>query len=260
MFELHRRCFSPSNNCPYQVDYLSNGTSSIGFLVEDVLHLITNDDETKPVEAKITFGFVTLKILWEGSDWILPNGLFGHGVDNTSVPSILAKEKLVSNSFTLCFGYDGVGRITFGNKGSSDQGETPLNLRQSHPTYNVSVTQIKVGGNAGDLEFNAIFDSGTSFTYLNDPAYTLISESWQPASKCLDRNCRPGKKTIEPPTKARNTNHAMAHVKPRAHTQTKATPLQCLPSDLNFQTFHGAFSCLSRFQFLLAFPLIKAPE
>ena len=45
------------------------------------------------------------------------------------------------------------------------------------PTYNVSITQINVGGNAGDLDFYAIFDSGTSFTYLNDPAYTLISES-----------------------------------------------------------------------------------
>lgn len=45
------------------------------------------------------------------------------------------------------------------------------------PTYNVSITQVNVGGNAADLDFNAIFDSGTSFTYLNDPAYTLISEN-----------------------------------------------------------------------------------
>ncbi|KAE8655943.1 Eukaryotic translation initiation factor 5 isoform 2 [Hibiscus syriacus] len=90
---------------------------------------------------------------------------FGLGVDNISVPSILAKEKLVLNSFSLCFGYDGVGRINFGDKGSSDQGETPFNLRQSHnPTYNVSITQIKVGGNAGDLEFNVIFDSEKLYT------------------------------------------------------------------------------------------------
>lgn len=45
------------------------------------------------------------------------------------------------------------------------------------PAYNVSISQISVGGNVADLEFSAIFDSGTSFTYLNDPAYTLISES-----------------------------------------------------------------------------------
>ena len=36
---------------------------------------------------------------------------------------------------------------------------------------------MRVGGTSADLNFDAIFDSGTSFTYLNDPAYTFISES-----------------------------------------------------------------------------------
>ena len=45
------------------------------------------------------------------------------------------------------------------------------------PTYNVTITQITVEGTIVNLEFGAIFDSGTSFTYLNDPAYTQISES-----------------------------------------------------------------------------------
>ena len=34
-----------------------------------------------------------------------------------------------------------------------------------------------MGGNAADLEFHAIFDSGTSFTHLNDPAYKQITNS-----------------------------------------------------------------------------------
>ncbi|KAH1113313.1 hypothetical protein J1N35_006691 [Gossypium stocksii] len=176
--EQHRKCSSPSSSCPYQVIYLSNGTSSIGVLVEDVLHLTTDDDKTnKPVEAKITFGCGKIQT---GSflNGAAPNGLFGLGMDNISVPSILAKENVTSNSFSMCFRSDGIGRITFGDKGSSDQGETPINLRQSRPTYNISITQISVGGNTGDLEFDAIFDSGTSFTYLNDPGYTLISETF----------------------------------------------------------------------------------
>ncbi|WRX07598.1 Xylanase inhibitor [Theobroma cacao] len=102
MCEQQKRCSSSQSNCPYQILYLSNGTSSTGVLVEDVLHLTTDEDKTKAVQAKITFG----------------------------------------------------------------------------PTYNVSITQINVGGNAGDLDFSAVFDSGTSFTYLNDPAYTFISESF----------------------------------------------------------------------------------
>lgn len=107
-----------------------------------------------------------------------PNGLFGLGMDNISVPSILAKEGLTSNSFSMCFGSDGFGRITFGDIGSPDQGKTPFTLRKLHPTYNITITQIIVESSVIDLEFHAIFDSGTSFTYINDPAYTLLGEKF----------------------------------------------------------------------------------
>ncbi|XP_030535796.1 aspartyl protease family protein 1-like isoform X2 [Rhodamnia argentea] len=171
------QCSSALSSCDYQVVYLSNGTSSTGILVEDVLHLTTDDNQSKAVNAKITFGCGQIQT---GSflDGAAPNGLFGLGMTNMSVPSILAEEGLTSNSFSMCFGPDGIGRISFGDKGSSDQGETPFNLRQSHPTYNITLTQINVGGTAQDVEFSAIFDSGTSFTYLNDPAYTFIGETF----------------------------------------------------------------------------------
>ncbi|KAJ8771137.1 hypothetical protein K2173_023462 [Erythroxylum novogranatense] len=174
---LQYRCTSAQSNCPYQIAYLSNGTSSNGVLVEDVLHLVTDDTQAKAVDAKVSFGCGQVQT---GSflDGAAPNGLFGLGMSNISVPSTLARDGYISNSFSMCFGADGLGRITFGDKGSSDQGETPFILHQSHRTYNISATQIIVGGNAADLDFYAIFDSGTSFTYLNDPAYTLITESF----------------------------------------------------------------------------------
>ncbi|KAF8376802.1 hypothetical protein HHK36_031527 [Tetracentron sinense] len=111
-------------------------------------------------------------------DGAAPNGLFGLGIDKVSVPSILANRGLVADSFSMCFGPDGIGRISFGDKGSPDQEETPFNLNQLHPTYNISLTQIAVEKNVTDINFSAIFDSGTSFTYLNDPAYTLLAESF----------------------------------------------------------------------------------
>lgn len=43
-------------------------------------------------------------------------------------------------------------------------------------TYNVTVTQIALEKNVTDLEFSVIFDSGTSFTYLNDPSFSVIAE------------------------------------------------------------------------------------
>ncbi|KAA8547546.1 hypothetical protein F0562_003975 [Nyssa sinensis] len=147
-----KRCSESHNTCPYHVRYLSNDTSTTGFLVEDVLHLNTDDSQSKVFDARVTFGC-------------------GKG--------------LAANSFSMCFGPDGIGRISFGDRGSSDQGETPFNLNSLRPTYNISMTQIIVEGNVTDVNFNAIFDSGTSFTYLNDPAYTIISERFN--SKALEK-------------------------------------------------------------------------
>ncbi|RVX16643.1 Aspartyl protease family protein 1 [Vitis vinifera] len=176
------QCSATDDTCPYQISYLSNGTSSTGFLVEDMLHLVTDDDESKGSDAQITFGCgkVQTGSFLEGA---APNGLFGLGMGSISVPSILAKEGLVADSFSMCFGNDGTGRISFGDEGSSGQEETPFNPSKSQLLYNISITQISVGGTSADLNFDAIFDSGTSFTYLNDPAYTSISESFNLRAK-----------------------------------------------------------------------------
>ena len=45
------------------------------------------------------------------------------------------------------------------------------------PTYNVSFTTINVGSESAPVEFAAVMDSGTSFTYLNDPEYTALGTS-----------------------------------------------------------------------------------
>ncbi|XP_068639959.1 aspartyl protease family protein 1-like [Aristolochia californica] len=167
-----------SQGCPYKVAYVSADTSSSGFLVEDVMYLMSEDGKHDIVAAPITFGCGQVQT---GSflDAAAPNGLFGLGMEKKSVPSILSAAGLTPNSFSMCFGRDGIGRITFGDKGSPDQNETPFNLKQSRPTYNVTVAGVRVGASLIDTSFSAIIDSGTSFTYLADPAYTLLSESFQ---------------------------------------------------------------------------------
>nr|POF23317.1 aspartyl protease family protein 1 [Quercus suber] len=106
-----------------------------------------------------------------------PNGILGLGINNLSVPSILASNGLVSNSFSMCFGADDLGRITFGDTGSSDQKIAPFTIEQPN-FYNINISQITVESNVSQLDFSAIFDSGTRFTYLKDPAYTIISTSF----------------------------------------------------------------------------------
>ncbi|KAJ6836846.1 putative aspartic proteinase-like protein 1 isoform X1 [Iris pallida] len=99
-------------------------------------------------------------------------------MENISVPSILSSVGLSSDSFSMCFRQDGIGRISFGDQGSLDQEETSFNINQMHPTYNISITGIVVGTSSTDVEFSALVDSGTSFTYLTDPAYTSLSENF----------------------------------------------------------------------------------
>lgn len=56
-----------------------------------------------------------------------PDGLLGLGIEPISVPTILHKSGIVSNSFSMCFPANtSVGRFAFGDKGSSDQNETPF--------------------------------------------------------------------------------------------------------------------------------------
>lgn len=170
-------CSLANDTCSYMVAYVSGGTVSAGILVEDTLHLITNDNKEKAVDARIVFGcgMVETGSFLEGG---APNGLFGLGMNNKSVPSVLASEGFTANSFSMCFGSNGTGRISFGDKGSSGQAETPFNIEQQNTTYNVSVTKVTVGVNVTNASFTAIFDTGTSFTYLSDPAYTMIAKSF----------------------------------------------------------------------------------
>ncbi|XP_008800053.2 aspartyl protease family protein 1-like isoform X2 [Phoenix dactylifera] len=175
--ELQRECTVATRHCPYKIAYVSADTSSSGILVEDVLYLTAEDPRLEVVEARIVFGCGQVQT---GSflDVAAPDGLFGLGMEKISVPSILSSRGLTSDSFSMCFGRDGVGRISFGDNGSSDQEETPFNLNHLHPTYNISITGVSVGSSSIDADFSSLFDTGTSFTYLADPAYTYLSESF----------------------------------------------------------------------------------
>ncbi|XP_031495454.1 aspartyl protease family protein 1 [Nymphaea colorata] len=174
-----RECSGMANQCPYTVSYVSGGTSSSGFLMEDILYLTTEDSQPKEIHASVVFGCGQVQT---GSflDGAAPNGLFGLGMSKLSVPSVLASSGLIADSFSMCFGRDNVGRINFGDKGSNDQEVTPLYVDTSHPTYNVTITEIEVGAEHIKLEtgLSAMFDTGTSFTYLTDPTYTLVAENF----------------------------------------------------------------------------------
>ncbi|KAL8028843.1 hypothetical protein ABFX02_14G187600 [Erythranthe guttata] len=151
-----RGCSSSLNACSYEQIYSNSSTS--GILVNDVLHLGTNVIPQDIVDVPITLGCgktQTGSFLDGGSI----NGVLGLGMDNISVPSVLANKGLVANSFSLCFGSDGQGRVVFGDKGSPLRKTTPFNLQKSSTNYNITVTQIAVKKSATNIEFTAIIDT-----------------------------------------------------------------------------------------------------
>ncbi|KAG6532202.1 hypothetical protein ZIOFF_006041 [Zingiber officinale] len=94
-----------------------------------------------------------------------PNDLFGLGLGKVSIPSILASRGFISDSFSMCFGYDEIGRINFGDKVTDS------------PIYMINITRILVGNTSINLGFPTIVDLSTSFTTMFDPMYTSIAQS-----------------------------------------------------------------------------------
>ncbi|KAK9670662.1 hypothetical protein RND81_13G216200 [Saponaria officinalis] len=181
-----RGCIPSQSHCPYRVEYLSANTSSTGYVVEDVLHLRTDTGPSKFIDVTIPFGCGVIQtghFLEAGA----PNGLFGLAMDAISLPSVLARQKLAADSFSMCFSRDGIGRISFGDKGSHNQGQTPVTPNLSE-LYFVRITHVAVGHNVSAASMDVIFDTGTSFTYLTDPVYSLLSEQFN--TQVRDRRAR----------------------------------------------------------------------
>ncbi|CAH9136183.1 unnamed protein product, partial [Cuscuta epithymum] len=173
-------CPTSNNGCPYEVLYL-DGSSATGVLISDILHLTTYDKQHQHIQAAVTFGCASnVTGLFLGVSAF--NGLLGlgpgTGPDDMDALSILAAQGIVGNSFSLCFQPSGKGRLIFGDKGTPNQRETPFDLNTQNEGYNIMIEEIVVNKNiTKTVDLTVLFDSGTSFTVLSDPAYTFITEN-----------------------------------------------------------------------------------
>ncbi|CAE6075859.1 unnamed protein product [Arabidopsis arenosa] len=172
------KCSSPESICPYQIAF-SSTTVTTGTLLQDVLHLVTEDEDLKPVNANVTLGCGQNQTGFLQKN-IAVNGVLGLGMKEYSVPSLLAKANITANSFSMCFGriIGVVGRISFGDKGYTDQEETPLVSLETSTAYGVNVTGVSVGGDPVDVPLFALFDTGSSFTLLLEPAYGVFTKAF----------------------------------------------------------------------------------
>jgi len=167
-----------NEDCPYTIQYESSVTTK-GYLVQDLMYLIPQNGGATTT-TNIIFG---CGLNQSGSGYSftgdsIPDGLMGLGNLNISVPSTLANANIVQNSFSMCFDNtsDLSGRLVFGDRGSSKVASTNMLTVTNYPTfYWVSISAILVDGQAStSTVFEAIFDSGTTFTYLETNSYNSV--------------------------------------------------------------------------------------
>ncbi|KAK4341419.1 hypothetical protein RND71_039920 [Anisodus tanguticus] len=175
--ELGPNCQNPKERCPYTVNYYSENTSSSGFLFEDQLHLtsVGGHGHQGSVRAPIVIGCGSKQ---SGSylNGAAPDGVMGLGPGEISVPSLLAKSGFVPRSFSLCFGKSSSGTIFFGDQGPENQRQSSfVSLDGKFNTYVVEVQRYCVGGTCPNQSgFQALVDSGSSFTYLPSEIFMKV--------------------------------------------------------------------------------------
>lgn len=175
--ELGPTCKNPKQPCPYTVKYASTDTSSSGSLVEDILHLASDgvNASNTYVRAPVVIGCGSEQ---SGGylDGIAPDGVLGLGLGDVSIPTLLAKSGITKNSFSLCFSEEGSGNIYFGDEGPLNQKTTPfLPIDGKYIAYIIGVENVCIGVTCLDeTNFNAQFDSGTTFTSLPDDIYKAV--------------------------------------------------------------------------------------
>ncbi|GAB2283456.1 hypothetical protein Dimus_017967 [Dionaea muscipula] len=180
--ELGSSCHNSGQQCPYMAQYYTENTSSSGLLVEDVLHLSSSSGNFSKasVQASIIIGCGRNQT---GGylDGVAPDGVMGLGLGEIAVPSFLAKSGLVRNSFSLCFNEDGSGTMFFGDHGLTSQQTTSfLLLNGKYSTYIVGVEACCVGKDSclKQTNFEALVDSGSSFTFLPEAVYEKVVQEF----------------------------------------------------------------------------------
>ncbi|KAK8606998.1 hypothetical protein V6N13_052749 [Hibiscus sabdariffa] len=179
--ESSPNCRSSKQQCPYTIDYYTENTSSSGLLVEDILRLASAGDHilNTSVQASVVIG-CGMKQSGGYLDGVAPDGLMGLGPGEISVPSVLAKAGLISNSFSMCFNEEDSGRIYFGDKGPPTQQSTHfLPSDGKYETYIVEVVSCCFGNSClKQTGFSAVVDSGSSFTFLPNAVYERIAKEF----------------------------------------------------------------------------------
>lgn len=166
-------CEDP-DQCDYEVEY-ADGGSSLGVLVKDYFLLnSTNGKRLNPLLA-LGCGYDQL----EGRSSHPLDGILGLGKGISSIPSQLSSQGLVKNVIGHCLSGRGGGFLFFGDDiyDSSRISWTPMS-RDYIKYYSPGLAEMIFDGKStGIRNLPVVFDSGSSYSYLNSQAYQGLLSS-----------------------------------------------------------------------------------
>ncbi|XP_059656334.1 aspartic proteinase Asp1 [Cornus florida] len=156
--------------CDYRVEY-ADGGSSLGVLVKDVLLVnLTNGARLSP---RLAFG------CGYDQEYVASchplDGVLGLGKGKSTIVSQLHSQGLTRNVVGHCLSGRGGGFLFFGDSIYDSSRIVWTSMSRDHPHYSPGVGELIFGGEAtGAKNLNVVFDSGSSYTYLNSQAYQAL--------------------------------------------------------------------------------------
>ncbi|KAM7513874.1 hypothetical protein LguiA_003457 [Lonicera macranthoides] len=173
LHEGEHNCEDDLDQCDYEVEY-ADGGSSLGVLVNDVFLLNLTAGIQQTSRLALGCGYDQLP----GVNYHPLDGVLGLGKGKSSIISQLRGQGLIQNVVGHCFGGKGGGFIFFGDDvyDSSRVVWTPMS-RDYSKHYSPGFAELILGGKTTGLKnLLIVFDSGSSYTYLNSQTYyTFLS-------------------------------------------------------------------------------------
>ncbi|KAI5335794.1 hypothetical protein L3X38_025928 [Prunus dulcis] len=187
------KCDNP-DQCDYEVEY-ADGGSSLGVLVRDAFLLNFTNGNQRTIHLALGCGYDQLP----GSSYHPIDGVLGLGKGKSSIVSQLSNQGLVRHVIGHCLSGRGGGFFFLGDDlyDSSRIVWTPMSPDYTKH-YSPGLAELIVGGKStGFRNLVMVFDSGSSYTYLNSQAYQFLT-SWlkreltgKPLKEALDDRTLP---------------------------------------------------------------------
>ncbi|KAL5555217.1 hypothetical protein UlMin_037453 [Ulmus minor] len=164
------RCDNP-NQCDYEVEY-ADGGSSLGVLVKDAF--LFNFISGTQIRPRLALGCGYYQTPSSSAHHL--DGVLGLGKGKVSIVSQLHSQGLVRNVIGHCLSGRGGGFLFFGDDiyDSSRVAWAPMSRHSKH--YSPGYGELMFGGkHTGVKGLLTVFDSGSTYTYLNNQAYQALA-------------------------------------------------------------------------------------